>query len=281
MKRRISCSLLLLGIALLSVALAGCGGGKVDVNEKSGKFATPQIGNCGIVVGSGLHGADSAVHKVLYSGQVHELTKEEKVVYLPCNSRNYVVLPENTRRADKNGNVAGDYFVPMKGVTKNGTKINVFLKANWTLNQSKLVLGDLFYPFCQKYNSDLEKDRDAGLRGCYITANEDGSDPARTNGGWTKLLKENFPDALSRTVREATPKFSDSIIGAAADWSGFEEELSEKFSKNMSRQTGFSEDIFCGSGDSTSRWEDPSKPGTGQYTCGKVRFDIVKITRQR
>ncbi len=271
MKRRINyCALL--GIALLSIALAGCGGGP-------DRFAAPQTGNCGIVVGTGVNGADGAAHKVVYSGQVYKLTKEENVVYLPCNSRNYVVLPENTRRADKYGNVQGDYFVPMKGVTKNGTKINVFLKSNWTLNQNPSVLKDLFYPFCQKYNSELPEDE--GLRGCYITANEDGSDPARTNGGWTKLLKENFPDALSRTVSQSTPKFSDSIIGASADWSKYEEELSVNFSKNMSRQTGFSEDIFCGSGDSTSRWDDPAKPGEGQYTCGKVRFDIVKVTKQR
>ena len=281
MKRRISCSSLLLVVTLLSVALAGCGGGSVDVNEKSGKFATPQIGNCGIVVGSGLHGADSAVHKVLYSGQVHELTKEEKVVYLPCNSRNYVVLPPNPRRADKNGNVQGDYYSPMKGVTKDGTKVNVYLKTNWTLNQSTDVLMNQFYPLCQKYNSDLDKDKEAGLRGCYITANEDGSDPARTNGGWTKLLRENFPDALYRTVRKATPKFSDSIIGFDANWDKYEEELSDIFTDSIRRQMGYSEDLFCGSGDSTSRWEDPAKPGVGQYTCGKVRFDVLKVTKRR
>lgn len=279
MKRRISYSVMLLVVALLAVALAGCGGG--DGNDKSGKFATPQTGNCGIIVGSGVGGADAAPRKVIYLGQSHELTNDERVVYLPCNPRNYQVLPANTRRADKDGNIQGDYFTPMKGETKDGKKVNVYLKANWTLNQSPEVLMQQFYPFCQKYNSDRPEDQEQGLRGCYITANEDGSDPARTNGGWTKLLKENFPDALYRTVRQVTPSFSKSIIGADANWDNYEEALSEKFSGNLRRQTGFSEDIFCGSGDSTSRWEDPTKPGTGQYTCGKIRFDVTKVTPQR
>ncbi len=217
--------------------------------------------SCAFIVGDGGESGDANVHDVVYSGQRASQGTNESVVYVPCNSRNYIINAKNSKNA--NGDTIGDYHKPINAVTSDGTRVGMWLTATWTLNQDKDVMLKNFYPFCEKYQ-------------CF-SSTQDGKDNVNSaTVGWNKMLGENMPFAIGATARQVMPGHSDSVWKTDSGWDKIAIEMSDKFADNLRKQTGFGADLICGSGD-VSQWADPQKPGKGKFTCGKVRFVINSI----
>lgn len=237
-----------LAAAALVVGLAGCT-----------TSATP-TSMCAFIVGDGQGGNDANVHQVAYPGQNVNVGNGESAVYVPCNSRNYVV--NDGSATDAQGNRVGDRFTPVIGYTSSGTRIEVYVTAFWTLNQDEDAMNE-FYAFCHKYT-------------CAAPASESGS-ANYASPGWNGMLAENFSPTIDALVLEYTSEFDDTI------WSGHDvdqyaalaDQLSNNFNEAMRPRTGVEEDFFCGSGN--SGWSDPDNPGEGSFECTNVRFEVTAV----
>jgi len=217
--------------------------------------------SCAFIVGDGGQSGDANVHNVVYPGQRANQGNNESVVYIPCNSRNYIINASDNKNA--NGDAIGDYHTPIRAVTKDGTRVSMWLTVTWTPNQDKTVMMKNFYPFCEKYQ-------------CF-SKNQDGKGNVNSAPvGWNNMLGENMPFAIGATAHQVLPTHSDAVWKTDSDWDKIATEMSEKFADNFRKQTGFGADLICGSGD-VSHWDDPQKPGKGKFTCGQVRFVINSV----
>lgn len=236
--RKISAALVasVAGVALLS----GCS----DASTSSDMIA--------FVAGDGQNGNDAKIHKVVYPNQEAKAGGGERVSYIPAGSRNYVIdAREGVDRKE-----------PAEGRTKTGTPVKVYLSAYWTVNQDKDILVNKFVPFCNKY---LCAQADPNERG------ELSSTP-----GWLNMLNENMGPAIDDSVRTVMPQFEDNVWKTQEDWDKVAAAVSTEFTKKMRVRSGYTDDLFCGSGDS-SGWDNPDKPGEGTFKCGPVTFAISYI----
>lgn len=216
---------------------------------------------CAFVIGDGSSGHDARIHKVVYPGDTVHVGQYEDIKYFPCNSRNYVINSGNVKNANRE--LVGDRPNLSVGYTKQHTKILLGVTAYWTLNQTRSVLQNEFAPLCLKYN-------------CWSGDSRSG-DANFSTPGWNGMLAENFGPSIDRTVVEVSSEFEDAL------WSNqdaelrkkFETRLSKEFAANVQATTGYTDDLFCGSGN--SGWSDPNRPGRGKYNCTSVRFVITSV----
>ena len=91
--------------------------------------ATPSS-TCGFIVGNGENGSDAKIHRVVYPGQQVNYSTDEKALYFPCNSRNFIVNPPGTK--DPSGHELGDRHTAATAKTKDGATVKVWLTAAWS-----------------------------------------------------------------------------------------------------------------------------------------------------
>lgn len=231
-------------IAILSLlfapALAAC-----DVTK-----STP-TSFCGVVLGNGGDNSDSSIHQVVLPGDSVNINDDKETThYFPCNSRNYIASPEKDK---------GDTQTPVVAYTATGTKIKVWLTVAWTLNEDKDTLKK-FYDFCDKYT-------------CWSGDAKSGDEHSATPG-WNNMLKENFPFVLDQTAQNAATSIGDEI------WKNHDPKLYEQLASAMSKsfkdamraRIGYSDDLFCGSGN--SQWDKDKK----NFTCSDVRILISDVS---
>lgn len=205
------------------------------------------------VSGDGQNGNDAKIHNVIYPNQEADVDSGERITYVPAGSRNYVI---DAREGVDRRN-------PATGRTKTGTPVQVYLSAYWTLNQDKDILTNKFAPFCNKY---LCAQTDPNAR-----------DAMSSTKGWLNMLNENMGPAIDDAVREVLPNFGDEIWQTQTGWDKFAAAVSTEFTKKMRVRSGYTDDLFCGSGDS-SGWDDPNKPGEGTFKCGPVTFAVSSVS---
>jgi hypothetical protein len=113
--------LLVLCLFVLTLVLTGC-------------FASTTTASCAYIVGNGAY--DSNIHQIIYPGQKvpTELTNEN-IVYVPCNSRNFIINDGSVTNA--NGEKVGDRSTLIKATTTTGIPITIAARALWTLNEDK------------------------------------------------------------------------------------------------------------------------------------------------
>jgi hypothetical protein len=225
--------------------------------------AATSADKCAFIVGDGEEGRDANIHKTVYPYQEIQTgeNSHEKVRYFPCNSRNYIINSGHVYNA--NGEKVGDRFNLAIGYTKEHTEVKVGVTAFWTLNQTKSVLEKEFAPLCFKYT-------------CYSESAASGNADFSTKG-WNGMLGENFGNSIDKSVLQATANTSDEIWSShnPALYEQLAKELSSKFAENVRQTTGYSNDLFCGSGN--SGWKNPGKPGEGTFTCTSVRFVVNSV----
>jgi len=235
-------------VVVLSLVLTACS-------------VSPQAATCAYVVGSGTDGYDARVHTIVYPGQsIPDSLQGETVEYVPCNSRNYII--NDGTDVNANGEKVGDRGTLTKATTKSGVQVTIASTAFWTLNQSDQALKD-FYSVCFKYT-------------CFSTGDQ-GGDVNFSTAGWNGMLSENFGPAVDSAARRATFEVDDSVWQThdPAQYQALADKMSSYFGDAIRARFGFSEDLFCGSGN--SGWPDPSKPGVGTYVCSPVRFTVEDV----
>ncbi|MBI5044434.1 MAG: hypothetical protein HZC02_00730 [Candidatus Levybacteria bacterium] len=243
-------------VAFVGLLLAAC-------NETGATSSA----SCGYVIGTGKDGHDANVHEVVYQGQKLTAGSYETVRYIPCNSRNYIINDGsvyNPNIIDDAGNQqhVGDRFNLIVAYTKTGTPITIAASAYWTLNQSKPSML-VFAPICHKYN-------------CWTSSDQAGTANFSTEG-WNGMLAENFGPAMDRAALIAAASVDDSI------WKSHSVEQTKLLADGMSAafndvvqgMFGYSEQIFCGSGN--SKWPNPDEPGKGEFICTPVRIAIDDV----
>lgn len=237
-------------IGVLALLVAGCGG-----------KSTPSAFGA-FVVGDG--SSDSKVHDFFYPNQKVDYNSDsQKVLYVPLNSRNYLVNDGTTTNA--NHQVIGDIDKPIRAKTSDLSDVLVQINAYWTLNRTKSVLMNQFWDVCAKYN-------------CASKSATGG--PANfSEPGWNGMLGEVFLPALTQAVRESVYQFNDDIWKKSdpAEWKRLADLVSSKFGPDLMRQTGYDVAIFCGSG-TVSFWPNPNKVGVGEFHCGQVRMDVTYVS---
>jgi hypothetical protein len=232
------------------VALSACNENQATTTDK-----------CGFVKGNGDSGHNARIHKVIYPGATFHVGQYEEFKRFPCNSRNYIINPPGEKNA--NNDPVGDRHVPVIAYTNKRTKVITWLTAYWTVNQTRSVLQNEFAPLCLKYS-------------CW--SGKSGSGDANfATPGWNGMLAENFGPSIDQTMLEVMHQFDDSVWRDhnPEQKKQLEEKLSEAFAANVRATTGYTDDLFCGSGN--SGWKDPSKPGQGDFKCTNVRFEIKDI----
>lgn len=91
------------------------------------------------------------------------------------------------------------------------------------------------------------------------------------------MLDNDMSPAIDEAVRQVVKKHGDEIWKVKDGWEIINKELPSEFSKAMRARTGYTDDVFCGSGD-VSPWSGtPGKDGS-TFTCGAVRFQIKDIS---
>lgn len=257
-KRRRSPALLIaLVLAMVAVAFGAAACADEDVSTTSAAI--------GFVYGDGSSGRDSKLHKIIWPDQKVSVGVNEYVVYVPGNARNYIINDGKVTGPD--GNKLGDRHTPIVVRTSNNTPVKVQLSAYWTLNQSEPSLRK-FAELCFKYS-------------CATSAQDAQSSNFAPSPGWNGLLLENFNTALEAVARQQVATVGDDIWRTQDQvaYKKLGEAMSAAFADAVRARTGYTEDLFCGSG-SSSGWSDPAKPGTGTFTCGSVRIVIDKVDAQ-
>lgn len=221
------------------------------------KQATPQL-SCAFVYGSGEDRHDSKLHGIGYPGDTVDYDDAKEVIrYAPCGPRNYIINDGKIEINDEDGKKkrVGDRFELPIGYTESGTPVKVALSVYWTLNQNKSALTD-FAELCLKYN-------------CFSDEDQTGDSNFATPG-WNGLLGENLSTAIDASVRAEMPRFTDDI------WLRHDPKLYEQLGEAMSREfankvrakVGYTNDLFCGSGN--SRWDEKHR----EFRCTQVRVVI-------
>jgi len=239
-------------LGMLALLFIGCGA-----------TTTTTAASCAYVVGNGIN--DARVHNILYPNQRNDTSTNEDVKYVACNSRNYIindgtVFSPNVVNGQRER--VGDRFNLAVASTNSSVGITVGLSAFWTLNQSKAAMMN-FYEVCHKYN-------------CWTTKDQTGELNFATRG-WNGMLAENFGPSLDAAARRAANQVDDSIWRDhnPAQYKLLADLLSKEFSDEIRSSLGYSQDLFCGSGNSD--WKDPSKPGEGEFFCSPVRIRIDAV----
>ncbi len=243
---------MLLGALSLITLATACMPGDTTANP---------VAMCSYVVGDGQEGRDSTIKRVVYPNQNIDHNEDtENVVYVPCQSRNYLV--NNGKRLNANNVQVGDRFTAANGTTQTNTPVGVYYDVFWTLNQEEVAMRR-FYDLCYKYE-------------CYSKDASTGAANFSTPG-WNGMLGENFGPAADEAIAFALKQFDDDIwenkdtvlyeqLGTAA---------SELFSSKVALRTGYNLDLFCGSGN--SGWPNPDKPGEGEFSCTTVRIVVTDV----
>jgi hypothetical protein len=250
-KNRFRLFIAILTVLVASVTLTACFD---DVSTTSA--------SCAFIVND--KDTDRSIEDVIFPGQAGKEGTDKNTKYFPCNSRTYGINKGNKKNA--NGERIGDRFNLAPGTTSTGADIKVALTAYWTLNQDPDVLKGEFYSLCEKYD-------------CYsddrISNSSNYADP-----GWNGMLGENMGEAIDRTARRVTADFPDELWqkGTQTLYDRLGEQLSKEFAKDVRVATGYSKDLFCGSGN--SGWSNPSKPGEGNFTCTNVRFVVDDVVNE-
>ncbi|MDO8269076.1 MAG: hypothetical protein Q7T54_00185 [Candidatus Levybacteria bacterium] len=250
-KRRLVLLPLVAVIALSALAADDC-------NEKNGVTTA----SCAFIVGDGSTGHDAKLHKVVLPGQTFDPSANEKVSYVPCNSRNYIINDGTVK--NPNGEIVGDRFNMITATTKSGVEIYISATALWTLNQTEASLRD-FYNVCFKYQCASSKDV--------------GGDINSSTKGWNSMLAENFGPTMDKIAQEAAAKLDDSVWKThdQGQVKSLEDSMSALFADRIRARLGYAEDLFCGSGNSV--WSDPNKPGSGTFNCSPVRIVVEEVRR--
>lgn len=66
-----------------------------------------------------------------------------------------------------------------------------------------------------------------------------------------------------------------------AQYEALGDAMSAVFAEKIRQNLGYSQDLFCGSGN--SQWDNPDKPGEGTFSCSPVRIiidDVQRVTVQ-
>src|SRR4051812_46806871 len=101
--------------------------------------------SCAFVAGNGKNGADTNIHTIIYPGQTVPSEDNTKVMYVPCNSRNFIINDGSVKNA--NGQIVGDQAQLITATTKSGVPVLIAASAFWTLNENKDAM-EQFYTFC-------------------------------------------------------------------------------------------------------------------------------------
>lgn len=227
--------------AALTLTLTACGG-------------ATSVDQIAIITGDGQGTHDANVHRVVYPGESVGSLTNETAYYVPGNSRNYVIDANN-----------GDRKNLATALTSTKTPVAVSISAFWTLNQDPTVLKTKFFPFCRKYS-------------CYGTSTTDtkSSSSGTSTAGWEKMLAENFSPAIDAAVRTVLPAYDDTTWSEQKNWDKIAAEVSGEFTRQIRQYTGFTDDLFCGSGDN-SGWKGTPGADGSSYTCGPVTFKVTNI----
>lgn len=208
--------------------------------------AFPQ--ECVYIVGSGA-GEDHKVKEIVYPGETKGDEGDDVVARVPCNARNFIVTPDENR---------GDSHAPIVAWTKSTEtaqriQVNVWLTANWTLNQNEPILTS-FYDFCAKYGCASDDPDEDLSKSNYATE------------GWNGMLRENMLPAIMRAATTAVGSFGPEIATDPARWPELAEALSGPMMDELKIPLG-DRPFFC----ATS-----SKPGP-KGTCEDIVFTVEKV----
>lgn len=247
-------------VLLLLAFAAGCG------DQKEG--ASASTASCAFVVGDGQNGRDSTIHAVVYPGQTVDLNTDsngdytEYAYYIPCNSRNYIINDGSVQNA--NGKQVGDRPTQSVGYTSSGVQIKGSITAYWTPNEGEAAMRK-FYDVCFKYNCAKSEDVGGGVN--------------FSSPGWNGMLGEIMGPALDAAFAKAAYEANDSVWQKhdPSEYDALAKKMSADFADIVRAKTGYSQDIFCGSGN--SGWKNPDNPGQGDYTCTPVRIVVDKVER--
>lgn len=209
------------------------------------------------IVGNGQDGNDAKIHKIVYPGEKVDIGDGEEVLYVPAGSRNFIINPKG--KVNAGGAPIGDRHDPVLARTSTGTKIKLWLEIDWTLNQSKPALYK-FYDVCFKYD-------------CF-TDSKQSNDVNFASPGWNGWLGEQVSPSIDSTMFAVMTGFGDEV------WQSPTDEIYEKIALKASglfwgklrARTGYTEDLICGSGNST--WLDTKHQ---EFECTQVRFIITGI----
>lgn len=202
---------------------------------------------------------DHDIKLIVYPEQtVRDLSLGEKLVNVPCNSRNFI-MNDGTRQ-NANQQEIGDNFGVVHAVTSDRTPIKISVTAYWQLNQSDDAMRD-FYVLCEKYSCGDDVN----------TQQINSSTP-----GWNSLLGENLALAMEATAMLEANKLDSSLLDDMELRKTLATNMSGSFKAMMQIPTGYKTDLFCGSGDSV--WKDNNNRGPqGEFYCSPVRFFISNI----
>lgn len=246
-KRPRSRVLLLIGAlaALLLGGVVACGTPQATASDM-----------CAYTQGTGSDGADADVHEVYYPGQQFTKSQRENSYYFPCNARNIRLEPGSTD-VDAQGNKVSSVIAR----TSTGNEVSVDVVMYWTLNEDKAVLKNVFIPWCNKYQC---ASGDSNVR------NENFS----TNGWSLGVLGENAVPFFQNAVKDVVRTYGDDAWKNPDVKTELTGKISERFMTAFHAATGSTEDVFCGSGES-SGWS--GDVGTSTYNCGSVRISVNNI----
>jgi len=217
------------------------------------------IASCAFVVGDGSQDHDAKLHRIVFPGQKTNVGNSEKVSYVPCNSRNYIINDGSV--VDANGHQVGDRHTLITATTSGGVNITIAARALWTLNEDEKAMRD-FYTVCFKYK---------------CAGSDSGGDANFSTEGWNGMLGENFSPAMDAAARKAAIEVDDTIWDkhSPEQYKLLADKMSEAFVDAVRASLGFPEDLFCGSGNST--WSNPDEPGNGKFTCSPVRIEVDDV----
>jgi hypothetical protein len=155
-------------------------------------------------------------------------------------------------------------------IPASGVSIKIAATAYWTLNESDRAMRD-FYDVCFKYqcasDKDVSGDNNFGTK------------------GWNGMLAEDFGYSMDRAGKLAASdaKVTDNVWKThdPAQYKVLGDAMAADFGDIVRATLGYSEDLFCGSGNSA--WPDPTKPGQGTFACTPVRIvvDDVELVPQQ
>lgn len=221
-----------------------------------GKDISSSAASCAFIIGDGHNGHDIRVHATYSPNLKLHYKDSENARFVPCGPRDYLI--NHGQYTNANGHKTGDQFTPTLAYNSTHVKMLVESDTYFTLNESKPAL-DQFWSLCLKYT-------------CASNSDVSGNSNFSTDG-WNSLLSENFGPAVEAAIGSAAASFGDNI------WQDQTQSLKDQlgkaasllFDNELRQATGFSNDIFCGSGN--SGWDKAHK----HYTCSNVRIVIRKV----
>lgn len=217
--------------------------------------------SCAFAVGNGQGGNGKNLDTILYPGTNQDISSNDDVTFVPCNSRNYIITNGVIQNANKQP--IGDRSVPITATTPSGVNILIQARAFWTLNENKQAMED-FFKVCFKYTC--------------ASSDDVGGNVNSATSGWNNMLGENFGLAmdLAAKIGAYDSTVNDSIWKHnPAQYKILGDLMSANFGQIMQKNLGYSEDLFCGSGNSA--WRNPNNPGVGTFNCSQVRIVVEDV----